>query len=126
MRECDLVVDAQDATHRRAHPGEFGVLEHGLSEQGVRGEQGSTERELCVVRGGVCPIGLGDPLDGDSRGDVATGVATHTVRDDEQVLAGVSAVLVIAADFAHVRNCRTLPRGGHSVTAAVQSSSYRF
>ncbi len=100
----DLVVDADDAAHRRAHPRELVVFEDGLGEQGVGRDESGLQREGGIVGGGVALVDLADAADGDRGGDVATGVAAHAVGDDEEIVSGVSAVLVVGANLADVRD----------------------
>ena len=104
VRERDVVADAEDAADGGAHAGELGVVEHGLGDQRVGGEHRGLQGELGVVGRGVELVGLGDALHRDRGRDVAARVAAHAVGDDEQVAAGVSAVLVVGADLADMRD----------------------
>ena len=49
VRHRDLVADPQDAADGRPHAGQLAVLEHGLGEQRVRGDQRGLQRELGVL-----------------------------------------------------------------------------
>ena len=113
VRERDLVADADEGAHGGAHPGELGVLEDGLGEQRVRGDQRGLQRELGLGRGLVLAVRLADPGHGDRAGDVAARVAAHPVGDDEQVPAGIARVLVVRTDLPDVGDGRRAIRCCH-------------
>ncbi len=103
----ELVADAEKSADGGAHSGQFAVFEHRLGEKRVGGDERGLERELGVIGGLETTVDFGDAVDRDGRGDVASGVATHTVGDNKKVLARVGAVLIVGADFTDVRDGST-------------------
>jgi hypothetical protein len=126
VRHRQFVAEAQHRADGCAHAGQFRMLENGLGDQRVRGEERRPKGELGVVRGRERLVNVDHSLDRNSGCDVASGVATHSVGHHEQVGSRIAGVLVVGADLADVRYRRTPACGGHSATAEARRWSFQF
>ena len=79
----------------------------------------------------VCSVGVGVEGDevgeGDGGGDVSTRRSSHTIGKDQQVRAGITRILIVRTDKAHIGagRCVEFDRWRRHVTSPVRGSSAR-
>ena len=99
---CRALVDEGHGGGGGAHAHQVGVVDDDLPDADAGGVHARGERGEGFSRIAVAIDDIGQGRDGSGAGELTGRVPTHAIGDDEQSRAGVSGVLVLAANHADI------------------------
>ena len=125
MRQRQGAPAAQDRGDRGPHPRKLRVIRDEASQLGV-GPRDPVRQPARGLTTGVGVVIKVEQLGDDRRArEVTTGVPAHAVGDDEQVRAGIPAVLVVLAHHPDIGARRVVKGSRHPVSPATRRPSCR-